>query len=91
MANDISGKLPIIYVRGFAGGKALANHANSLDRKCFRASVVRSLGGSAGTQCVVAALHLAHLALLPARAVGHAVGPPPSPRCALPTLPDGRR
>jgi hypothetical protein len=42
---------------------ALANHGNSLDLERIRASVVRSLGCCAGTHYIVAALHLAHLAL----------------------------
>lgn len=42
---------------------ALANQGDSLDLERIRASVVRSLGGCAGTHYVVAALHLAHLAL----------------------------
>lgn len=42
---------------------ALANHANYSDLERIRTSVVRSLGGVAGTHYIVAALHLAHLAL----------------------------
>ena len=42
---------------------ALANHGNSSSLERIRASVVRSLGGAAGTHYIVAALHLAHLAL----------------------------
>lgn len=42
---------------------ALANHGNSSDVALIRASVARSLGGAAGTHYIVAALHLAHLAL----------------------------
>jgi hypothetical protein len=42
---------------------ALANYANSMDLERIRSSVTRSLGGSAGTHYIVAALHLAHLAL----------------------------
>ena len=42
---------------------ALANQGDSLILECIRASVVRSLGGCAGTHYMVAALHLAHLAL----------------------------
>ena len=42
---------------------ALANRGNSLDLERIRANVVRSLGGCAGTYYMVAALHLAHLAL----------------------------
>jgi hypothetical protein len=43
---------------------ALANHGNSSSLERIRASVARSLGGNAGTHYIVAALHLAHLALL---------------------------
>lgn len=43
---------------------ALANYANSLGLDRIRASVARSLGSISGTHYVVAALHLAHLALL---------------------------
>ena len=42
---------------------ALANQGDSLNLERIRASVVRSLGGRAGTYYIVAALHLAHLAL----------------------------
>ena len=42
---------------------ALANHGNSSSLERIRASVVRSLGGAAGTHYIVAALHLAYLAL----------------------------
>jgi hypothetical protein len=42
---------------------ALANHGNSSSLGPIRASVARSLGGDAGTHYIVAALHLAHLAL----------------------------
>jgi hypothetical protein len=42
---------------------ALANKGNSVDLEGIRTSVVRSLGGSAGTHYIIAALHLAHLAL----------------------------
>ncbi|MBT2548150.1 hypothetical protein [Arthrobacter sp. ISL-65] len=42
---------------------ALANYGNSLGLDRIRASVARSLGGISGTHYVVAALHLAHLAL----------------------------
>lgn len=41
---------------------ALANHGNSLDLERIRTSVARTLGGTAGTHYIVAALHLAHLA-----------------------------
>jgi hypothetical protein len=43
---------------------ALANYGNSLGLDRIRASVARSLDGISGTHYVVAALHLAHLALL---------------------------
>ncbi|KRE46009.1 hypothetical protein ASG92_11260 [Arthrobacter sp. Soil736] len=42
---------------------ALANQGNALSLERIRASVARSLGGTAGTYYIVAALHLAHLAL----------------------------
>ncbi|MGN7250382.1 hypothetical protein [Arthrobacter sp. SAFR-014] len=42
---------------------ALANHGNTPSLERIRASVVRSLGGAAGTHYIVAALHLAHLAM----------------------------
>ena len=42
---------------------ALANHGSSLSLERIRASVARSLGGTAGTYYIVAALHLAYLAL----------------------------
>ncbi|WP_353711956.1 hypothetical protein [Arthrobacter sp. K5] len=42
---------------------ALANHGNTPSLEPIRASVVRSLGGAAGTHYIVAALHLAHLAM----------------------------
>ncbi len=42
---------------------ALANHANYSDLERIRTSVARSLGGVGGTHYIVAALHLAHLAL----------------------------
>ena len=50
---------------------ALANHANSPSLDRIKASVVRSLGGAAGTQYIVAALHLANLAM----ALPHALSP----------------
>ena len=40
---------------------ALANNANSLDFDRIRSKVARSLGGSAGMYCVVAALQPAHV------------------------------
>ncbi|CAH0280176.1 hypothetical protein SRABI83_03900 [Arthrobacter sp. Bi83] len=42
---------------------ALANQGNTLSLERIRASVARSLGGTSGTHYIVAALHLAHLAL----------------------------
>jgi hypothetical protein len=42
---------------------ALANHGDMLSLERIRVSVARSLGGTAGTHYIVAALHLAHLAL----------------------------
>jgi hypothetical protein len=42
---------------------ALANRGKSSGLERIRASVVRSLGGVAGTHYIVAALHLAYLAL----------------------------
>lgn len=42
---------------------ALANYGNSLDLERIRTGVARSLGSAAGTHYIVAALHLAHLAL----------------------------
>jgi hypothetical protein len=42
---------------------ALANHGDSSCLERIRTSVARSLGGTAGTHYIVAALHLAHLAL----------------------------
>ena len=42
---------------------ALANQEDSLNLERIRASVVQSLGGRSGTHYIVAALHLAHLAL----------------------------
>ena len=43
---------------------ALANHGDSSSLDRIRAGVARSLGGNAGTHYIVAALHLAHLALI---------------------------
>ena len=45
-----------------AARMALANHASMLSLERIRASVVRTLGGTAGTHYIIAALHLAHLA-----------------------------
>jgi hypothetical protein len=42
---------------------ALANQRDTLSLDRIRASVTRSLGGTAGTHYIVAGLHLAHLAL----------------------------
>ncbi|HEY3573460.1 MAG TPA: hypothetical protein VGK98_06500 [Arthrobacter sp.] len=42
---------------------ALANHGKCSSLERIRASVVRSHGGASGTHYIVAALHLAHLAL----------------------------
>ncbi|GAA1259375.1 hypothetical protein GCM10009589_08910 [Arthrobacter pascens] len=42
---------------------ALANHGDSVNLERIRASVRRSLDGIAGTHYIVAALHLAYLAL----------------------------
>ena len=42
---------------------ALANEADSLNVETIRGNVARSMGGVAGTYYVVAALHLAYLAL----------------------------
>lgn len=41
---------------------ALANYGKSMDLERIRTSVARTLGGTAGTHYIVAALHLAHLA-----------------------------
>jgi hypothetical protein len=41
---------------------ALANYGSSLDLERIRTSVAQTLGGTAGTYYIVAALHLAHLA-----------------------------
>lgn len=42
---------------------AVANHGNSLHLERIRASVARTMGGTGGTHYIVAALHLAYLAL----------------------------
>ena len=42
---------------------AMANHGNSLNIERIRASVARTMEGTGGTHYIVAALHLAYLAL----------------------------